>query len=55
VRAINPRCVQSSSQVEFLRDFAAALTHSVAGESDPTDVKSGNPLAERKQEKTTWH
>lgn len=50
VRAINPRCVQSAAQAEFLKAFAAAITDS--------DRAKARPIGDRQhqsQETKRWH
>jgi len=41
VRSINPRCVQSTAQVEFLRAFAASISDSAARARVPRGVTTG--------------
>jgi atypical dual specificity phosphatase len=53
VRSINPRCVQSAVQVDFLRSFATALSRSADRTIRP-GVTTGTQPATEDQE-NTWH
>lgn len=53
VRSINPRCVQSTAQVDFLRSFATALPDSVGRADNPRGATSGTQ-PERENQENTW-
>ena len=55
VRSINPRCVQSDAQVDFLRSFATALGGTAAASSEVDRAGDGGQQPRKRTGDTTWH